>query len=76
MAYSPITSFSYHGSNRHMSSIDFYTREIGSSDITKLQKDNYLFHGIGMFLMWWYDNLIRYHIIELFIIYIIINSFF
>lgn len=58
MAYNPSSSgFSYHQNNRHMTLIDFYTREIGAVDIKELQRVTRLLHGIGMFLTWWYDNL-------------------
>ncbi|GBC03861.1 hypothetical protein RclHR1_05370006 [Rhizophagus clarus] len=53
MAYNPSTSgLSYHQNNRYMSLIDFYTREIGATDIKELQRATRLLHGIGMFITW------------------------
>src|SRR5438876_9211424 len=72
MAYNPTsTGFSYHGGNRIMRSIDFYTKQF-SADEKGSQKTKYLIHGIGMFSTWWYDNLI--HVIAS-IIYLLLLKF-
>ncbi|RIA91207.1 hypothetical protein C1645_128370 [Glomus cerebriforme] len=53
MAYNPTSSgFSYHGNNRIMIFINFFTQEVGAASITDLQRETRLFHGIGMFLTW------------------------
>jgi hypothetical protein len=67
MAYNPTSSgFSYHGpGNREMTVIDFYTNQVSAATMTGFQREARFYHGIGMFLTWWYDDFIT---IELYII--------
>jgi hypothetical protein len=59
MAYNPTsTGFSYHGGNRIMRMIDFYTKQYNAEE-NDSQKTTYIIHGIGMFSTWWYDKLIH-----------------
>ena len=54
MAYNPTSSrFGYHEHNRQMMLINFYTTEVSAATTTELQNTRF-FHGLGMFLAWWY----------------------
>jgi hypothetical protein len=55
MAYNPMSSaFGYHEHNRQMIFINFYTNEVSSASITTGLRNTRFFHGLGMFLAWWY----------------------
>ena len=54
MAYNPTSSwFGYHEHNRKKILINFYTTEVSSVTTLELRNTRF-FHGLGMFLTWWY----------------------